>query len=118
MKYEPRVFVSNSRDIANFVKANKQVHFIYFDNILKSTLPYLHDDNYDISYFANKNRTKDTIQFDTVKSYLKLDKTNYSIWANCDEIHNLKDKNGDKIEFVLVKDFRNRYCVYKTEYKK
>lgn len=118
MKYEPRVFVSNSRDIANFVKANNQVHFIYFDNILKSTLPYLHNDNYDISYFANKNRTKDTIQFYTVKSYLKLDKINYSIWANCDEISDLVNENGDKIKFSQVKDFRNRYCVYKTEYIK
>lgn len=118
MKYEPRVFVSNSKNIAEFVKSNKNVHFIYFDNILRSTFPYLHDDNYDISYFENKNRTKDTIKFDEVKRYLKTDKTNYSIWANCDEISSIKGKNGDKIEFLLVKDFRNRYCVYKTEYVK
>lgn len=115
-KYEPRVFVSNSKILANFVKENKQAHFIYFDNVLNSTFPYLHDDNYFISYFQDKNRAKQTLEFEKVKSYIHLDKINYSIWANCDEIKEIKDKNENKITFSLEKNFQNRYCIYKTEY--
>ncbi len=115
-KYEPRVFVSNSKILANFIKENKQAHFIYFDNVLNSTLPYLHDDNYSISYFQNKNRTKQTLVFEKVKNYIDLNKINYSIWANCDEIKEIKDKNGNKITFSLEKNLQNRYCIYKTEY--
>lgn len=115
-KYEPRVFVSNSKILANFVKENKQAHFIYFDNVLNSTFPYLHDDNYFISYFQDKNRAKQTLEFEKVKSYIHLDKINYSIWANCDEIKEIKDKNENKITFSLEKNLQNRYCIYKTEY--
>ncbi len=111
------------RKIENLQVARPMTHDLIIDiikktgyEVLNSTLPYLHDDNYSISYFQNKNRTKQTLVFEKVKNYIDLNKINYSIWANCDEIKEIKDKNGNKITFSLEKNLQNRYCIYKTEY--
>lgn len=118
LRYEIRVFQSNSKNIAEFIKENRTARFVYFDIILKSTLPYLHDADYDLAYYEYSNRQKDNVEFEKAKEYLASDKETYFLWSNCDEIEEIKGKNGEIIKLFVAKNFQNTYCIYKTEFIK
>ncbi len=112
-RYEPRVFNSNSKEIANYVVEHKHDRNIFTDSVYVEILPYIDYKNYDFILKETKNKD---ITFDFVKHLIDDKKNNYLYVNNCGELQRL-NKNGKMIKFIKVKNILDKHCIYKIDLK-
>lgn len=111
-RYEPRVFNSKSKEVANYMQSLENSRLIFFSPIFMMSTPYLDKDS-DIYYYTYNAGTNE-LSFANIKNSLAVGKENYGFFNHCEKISEFDNKN-EKIVFENYKNFDNRYCVYKVK---
>jgi len=131
-RYETVFFNSKSKVIADYIKEHKNVHHIFINRVFLMSLPYLHDDEYDITLIQSENNNYDiNFDFEEIKKAMIFDKKNYNklktnytnkyltantenyLYVNtCSPIPDLV-KGKEILKFELKANINNIYCIYK-----
>ena len=116
-RIDTSVFRSNSRIVAEHIKEHSNSKYIFLSKVFLAALPYLEKDNkkYNISMYNSESENYDiTLDFDNIKNNLSENKENYLYINTCSPIPNLS-KNGKTMKFILDKNIKNIYCIYKVK---
>lgn len=111
LNYEPRVFQSHSKEIANFVIEHKNSNIISFSDLFISVIPYLSKQNITIQRYG-KNYDKKI--FDNLYNVYNKNIENYGIFKDCQNYEDLK-KGKLFFKFIKVKNYEDKDCIYKIE---
>lgn len=113
-RYEPRVFNSQSKVLASYVKEHKSDRQIFINSVFAMVLPYIDYKNYDLT-IERKSENKD-LTFDYIENLMNKEKDTYLYINNCKEIKDLT-KDNKIITFKEEKNILNAYCIYKIALK-
>ena len=111
LRFEPRVFRSYSKDIANFVIEHKTSNIISFSDLFIFILPYIDKHHIVMQRYGKNYDVKD---FDTLYNLYNKNVENYGIFKGCQIYEDLK-KDKLFFKFSKVKSYNERYCIYKIE---
>ena len=112
-RIETRFFNSKSKEVADYVKEHKNIHSIFMNSVFLMSMPYLHDDTYDIVLIHSSNRNHDIIfDFDSITNVMEKNKENYLYVNTCAPVPNLQKENKI-LKFELKKNMKNIYCIYR-----
>ncbi len=110
--YEPRVYNSHSKDIAEYMKSKQNAHLIIKHPFFLSAFPYIKNSkDFDISIYQKINEPY-TIK--DIKEKIKSNKTNYVFFYK-DLKENIDNQNSNNLNFTLDKNIINIFYIYKIE---
>lgn len=112
--YEPRVYSSQSKIIAEYMKTKQNNHLILKHPFFIAALPYLKEKDFDINTNMNK---KLLYSIDEIKECMDFDKINY-IFFYKDLNNNIEKNNSKDIKFILDKNIANIFYIYKIKFIK
>ena len=111
------VYGSQSRVLAEHIKNHSNSKSIFLSKVFLATVPYLrkYGEPYDIGMYYSENENYDvTLDFDEIKNVMSKNKENYLYINNCSPIPNLT-KDGQLMQFILDKNIKNIYCIYRVK---
>ena len=109
--YEPRVYSSQSKVIAEYMKTKQDACLILKHPFFVASLPYLNEKDFDI---VVKMKLKEPYTIEEIKEYINLNKVNY-IFFYKDLKENIEGQNYKNLKFILDKNIASVFYIYKIE---
>lgn len=110
--YEPRVYNSHSKVIAEYMKSKQNAHLILKHPFFLATFPYIKNSkDFDISI---NQKINEPYTIKDIKEKIKSNKTNYVFFYK-DLNTNVEQAKSNDIRFILDKNIANVFYIYKIE---